>query len=163
MMGDERPSNVFDAAMSLFVKRYELTVHQRLTRALSMSGLAADEKPSQWMARFRHAGGEWDRECRAMGSSTPLTIVITNNPRTPYATTINGRAVAKGRRIVRHATLRDCFSHPGNSNRTSGGRQLGRPPGRKCIVQETWRTWYQWRQQEETTAMLVPWQIRRCV
>ena len=35
MMGDERPSNVFDAA---------------------------DEKPSQWMARFRHAGGEWDRE-----------------------------------------------------------------------------------------------------
>ena len=62
MMGDERPSNVFDAAMSLIVKRYELTVHQRLTRALSMSGLAADEKPSQWMARFRHAGGEWDRE-----------------------------------------------------------------------------------------------------
>ena len=61
-MGDERPSNVFDAAMSLFVKRYELTVHQRLTRALSVSGLAVDEKPSQWMARFRHAGGEWDRE-----------------------------------------------------------------------------------------------------
>ena len=57
MMGDDRPSNVFDAAMSLFVKRYELTVHQRLTRALSMSGLAADEKPSQWMGRFRHAGG----------------------------------------------------------------------------------------------------------
>ena len=26
MMGDERPSNVFDAAMSLFIKRYELTV-----------------------------------------------------------------------------------------------------------------------------------------
>ena len=62
MMGDERPSNVFDAAMSLFVKRYELTVHQRITRAMSMNGLAVDEKPSQWMARFRHAGGEWDRE-----------------------------------------------------------------------------------------------------
>ena len=62
MMGDERPSNVFDAAMSLFVKRYELTVHQRITRAISMNGLAVDEKPSQWMARFRHAGGEWDRE-----------------------------------------------------------------------------------------------------
>ena len=61
MMGDERPSNVFDAAMSLLIKRYELTVHQRLTRALSMSGLEVDEKPSQWMARFRHAGGEWDR------------------------------------------------------------------------------------------------------
>ena len=61
MMGDERPSNVFDAAMALFVRRYELTVHQRLTRALSMSGLEVDEKASQWMARFRHAGGEWDR------------------------------------------------------------------------------------------------------
>ena len=48
--------------MSLFVKRYELTVHQRITRAMSMNGLAVDEKPSQWMARFRHAGGEWDRE-----------------------------------------------------------------------------------------------------
>ena len=62
MMGDERPSNVFNAAMSLFVKRYELTVHQRITRALSMNGLAVAEKPSQWMARFRHAGSEWDRE-----------------------------------------------------------------------------------------------------
>ena len=61
MMGDERPSTVFDAAMSLFIKQYELTVHQRLTRALSMSGLEVGEKPSQWMARFRHAGGEWDR------------------------------------------------------------------------------------------------------
>ena len=61
MMGDERPSTVFDAAMSLFIKQYELTVHQRLTRALSMSGLDVGEKPSQWMARFRHAGGEWDR------------------------------------------------------------------------------------------------------
>ena len=46
MMGDERPSYVLDAAMSLFIKRYELTVHQRLTRALSMSGLEVDEKPS---------------------------------------------------------------------------------------------------------------------
>ena len=62
MVGDERPSNIFDAAMSLFVKRYELTVHQRIRRALSMSGLAVDENPSQWMARFRHDGGEWDRE-----------------------------------------------------------------------------------------------------
>ena len=62
VMGDERPPNVFDAAMSLFVKLYELTVHQRITRAMSMNGLAVDEKPSQWMARFRHTGGEWDRE-----------------------------------------------------------------------------------------------------
>ena len=61
LMGDERPSNVFDAAMSLFIKRYELTVHKRLTRALSTRGQEVDEKPSQWMARFRHAGGEWDR------------------------------------------------------------------------------------------------------
>ena len=45
MMGDERPSNIFDAAMSLFVKRYELSVHKRITRSLSMNGLAVDEKP----------------------------------------------------------------------------------------------------------------------
>ena len=61
MMGDERPSNVFEAAMSLFVKRYELTVHQRITRAL-ICLLAVDEKHSQSMVRFRHAGDEWDRE-----------------------------------------------------------------------------------------------------
>ena len=63
MIGDERPSNVFDAAMSLFVKRYELTVHQRLTRTLSMSGLST----SQWMARFRHAGGEWTAKMSSDG------------------------------------------------------------------------------------------------
>ena len=77
MMGDERPSTVFDAAMSLFIKQYELTVHQRLTRALSMSGLEVGEKPSQWMARFRHAGGRvGPRRCRALGSPTPFTPVI---------------------------------------------------------------------------------------
>ena len=27
-----------------------------------MGGIQGDEKPSQWMARFRHVGGEWDRE-----------------------------------------------------------------------------------------------------
>ena len=27
-----------------------------------MGGIQADEKPSQWMAQFRHTGGEWDRE-----------------------------------------------------------------------------------------------------
>ena len=27
-----------------------------------MGGIQAGEKPSQWMARFRHTGGEWDRE-----------------------------------------------------------------------------------------------------
>ena len=37
------------------------TVHQRLTRALSMSGLEVDKKSSQWVARFRHARVEWDR------------------------------------------------------------------------------------------------------
>ena len=46
MMGDERPSKIFDAATSLFIKRYELIVHQRLTRALSMSGLEVDENPT---------------------------------------------------------------------------------------------------------------------
>ena len=27
-----------------------------------MGGIGADEKPSQWMARFRHTGGDWSRE-----------------------------------------------------------------------------------------------------
>ena len=62
MMGEERPANVFDAARTLFIERYELTVHQRLTRAMAMSGIATDEKPSQWMARFRQVGCSWDRE-----------------------------------------------------------------------------------------------------
>ena len=135
MVGDERPSNIFDAAMSLFVKRYELTVHQRIRRALSMSGLAVDENPSQLMdgpisARRGRVG---PRRCRALGSPTPLTIVITNNTRT--STTINGRADAKGRHmyIVRHAALCECFSHPGNANRTSDSRHLGRSTGRQCI------------------------------
>ena len=61
-MGDDRPMDVFDAAKRLFIHQYELTVHQRLSQAFAMSGIQADEKPSQWMARFRHTGGEWDRE-----------------------------------------------------------------------------------------------------
>ena len=57
-------------------------------------------------ARRRRVG---PRRCRTMGSPTPLTIVITNNPRTADTATINGRTVAKGRHIVRHAALRDRF------------------------------------------------------
>ena len=104
-------------------------------------------------ARRRRVG---TRRCRALGSSTSLTIVITNNPRTTYTATIDGRAVAKGRHTIRHAALRDCFRHPGNANRTSGSRHLWRYTDRKRLVQETCRTWCKWRQQEETTAMLVP-------
>ena len=150
--------DVFDAAMSLYIKLFELTVHQRLTRALSMSDLEVDEKPSQWMARRGRVG---PRRCRALGSPTPFASVITHYTGAAYTATINGRVVAKGRHTVCHAALRDCFRHRGNTNRTSGGRHRGRPPGRQCIVQETRRTWRQWRQEEETTTMLVPCQIRR--
>ena len=62
LMGDDRPMDVFDAAKRLFIHQYELSVHQRLSQAFAMGGIQADEKPSQWMARFRHTGGEWDRE-----------------------------------------------------------------------------------------------------
>ena len=62
LMGDDRPMDVFDAAKRLFIHQYELTVHQRLSQAFAMGGIQADEKPSQWMARFRHTRGEWDRE-----------------------------------------------------------------------------------------------------
>ena len=82
-------------------------------------------------ARRRRVG---PRRCRTMGSPTPLTIVITNNPRTADTATINGRTVAKGRHIVRHAALRDRFGHPGNANRTSGSRHLGRSTGHQCVT-----------------------------
>ena len=62
LMRDDRPMDVFDAAKRLFIHQYELIVHQRLSQAFAMGGIQADEKPSQWMARFRHTGGEWDRE-----------------------------------------------------------------------------------------------------
>ena len=58
LLGNDRPADVFKAAKTLFVQRFELTVHQRLTRALAMGGMEVDEKPSQWMARFRHTGGD---------------------------------------------------------------------------------------------------------
>ena len=62
MVAEERPANVFDEAKTLFIERYELTVHQRLTRAMAMGGIATDGKLSQWMARIRQVGGSWDRE-----------------------------------------------------------------------------------------------------
>ena len=138
MMGDERPSNVFDAAMSLFVKRYELSVHQRITRALSMNDLAVDEKPSQWMARLRHAGGEWDREDverSALLRHLPSSLRTTLELPTPQQSM--DELLQKAENTVRHAALRDRFGHPGNANRTSGSRHLGRSTGRQCLVQET--------------------------
>ena len=83
MLGSERPADVFDAAMALFIKHYELTVHQRLTRALAMGGIETDEKPSQWMARFRQVGDDWTREdverwalLRRLPSSLRTTLEI---------------------------------------------------------------------------------------
>ncbi|KAI0231934.1 hypothetical protein LSAT2_017707 [Lamellibrachia satsuma] len=61
-MGEERPAKVFDAAKTVFIERYELTINQRLTRVVAMGGIATDEKPSQWRARLRQVGGSWDRE-----------------------------------------------------------------------------------------------------
>ena len=61
-MGHDRPMDVFDAAKKLFIHQYQLSVHQRLSQAFAMGGIQADEKPSQWMARCRHTGGEWDRD-----------------------------------------------------------------------------------------------------
>ena len=100
------------------------------------------------------------RRCRALGSPTPFSSVITHYTGTAYTATVNGRVVAKGRHTVCHAALRDGFRHRGNTNRTSGGRHRRRHSGRQCIVQETRWIWRQWREEEETTTMLVPWQIR---
>ena len=62
MLGQDRPSDVFDCAKSLFIQQYELTVHQRLTPAFYMGGLQNEDKSSQWMARFRHIGSDWNRD-----------------------------------------------------------------------------------------------------
>ena len=43
----------------LFVQPFELTILQRLTRAFAIGGVDVNEKPSQWIARFRHASGDW--------------------------------------------------------------------------------------------------------
>ena len=50
LLGCERPADVFDTARMLFVQRFELTIHQRLTRAFAIGGVDVNEKPSQWMA-----------------------------------------------------------------------------------------------------------------
>ena len=51
LLGRERPADVFDTARKLFVQRFDLTIHQRLTRAFAIGGVDVNEKPSQWMAR----------------------------------------------------------------------------------------------------------------
>ena len=61
LMGNDCPMDVFDAAKRLFIHQYERTVHQRLSQAFAMGGIQADEKHSQWTARVRHTGSEWDR------------------------------------------------------------------------------------------------------
>ena len=87
LLGNDRPADVFKAAKTLFVQRFELTVHQRLTRALAMGGMEVDEKPSQWMARFRHTGGDWTREdverwalMRRLPSSLRTTLEMPSPP-----------------------------------------------------------------------------------
>ena len=62
LLGRKRPADVFDTARKLFVQRFDLTIHQRLTRAFAIGGVDVNEKPSQWMARFRHASGDWTRD-----------------------------------------------------------------------------------------------------
>ncbi len=62
LLGRERPADVFDTARTLFVQRFELTIHQRLTRAFAIGGVDVNEKSSQWMARFRHASGDCARD-----------------------------------------------------------------------------------------------------
>lgn len=86
MMGDEHPSNLFDAAKVLFINHYELFIHQRLTRALALCGIVAEEKPSQCMAQFRN-GQLGSRRCRMLGSPLLPTTIIAYNPQTTYTLT----------------------------------------------------------------------------
>ena len=87
LLGRERPADVFDTARMLFVQRFELTIHQRLTRAFAIGGVDVNEKPSQWMARFRHASGDWTRDdverwalLRRLPSSLRTTLEMPSPP-----------------------------------------------------------------------------------
>ena len=87
LLGYERPADVFDTARTLFVQRFELTIHQRLTRAFAIGGVDVNEKPSQWMARFRHASGDWTRDdverwalLRRLPSSLRTTLELPSSP-----------------------------------------------------------------------------------
>ena len=77
----------WDTARKLFVQRFDLTIHQRLTRAFAIGGVDVNEKPSQWMARFRHASGDWTRDdverwalLRRLPSSLRTTLEIPSPP-----------------------------------------------------------------------------------
>ena len=45
LLGCECPADVFNRARMLFVQRFELTIHQRLTRAFAIGGVDVNEKP----------------------------------------------------------------------------------------------------------------------
>ena len=56
LLGRERPADVFDTVRTLLVQLFDLTIHQRLTRAFA--NVDVNVKPLQWMARSRHASGD---------------------------------------------------------------------------------------------------------
>ena len=87
LLGCERPADIFDTASMHFVQRFELTIHQRLTRAFAIGGVDVNEKPTQWMARFRHASGDWIRDdverwalLRRLPSSLRTTLDMPSPP-----------------------------------------------------------------------------------
>ena len=99
MMGDERPSNVFDAAMSLFIKRYSPFTrdHTGIVYERPGGGRKTFTVDGPISARRGRVG---PRRCRALGSPTPFASVITHYTGTAYTATINGRVVAKGSHTV---------------------------------------------------------------
>ena len=87
LLGHERPADVFDTARMLFVQRFELTIHQRLTRVFAIGGIYVNEKPSQWVTRFRHASGDCTRDdverwslLRRLPSSLRTTLEMPSPP-----------------------------------------------------------------------------------
>ena len=49
LLGRERPADVFDTAMKLFVQRFDLTIHQRLIRAFAIGSVDVNEnRRSGW-------------------------------------------------------------------------------------------------------------------
>ena len=159
MMGEERPANVFDAART----RYELTVHQRLTRAMAMGGIATDEKPSQWMARFRQVGCSWDREdieLWALLGRLPPTLRTSLEHHTPQLSM--EELLRKADSLYVTLPLTTIATITEVSAELAYAVQAGDLLAVNAILKGHWKRRY-WQESEEGAGLLVPRKIRRRV
>ena len=127
-----------------------------------MSGLEVDEKPSQWMATFRHAGGEWDRgyiERWALLRHLPSSLLTTIELPTPPLSM--DELLQKADTLYVTLPSATVSGIPEMPTELATAVTSGDLPAVNAFFKR--RDGWKWLQEEETTAMLVPWQIRRWV